>query len=90
VQQAELHGPARTTCGVSPVEGARKEHVLRADDDCVALGVNVPVTLVFGAHEDVHGDFVRIISARRVLLDLVFRRRVLAGLQRWIERDTAT
>ena len=47
-----MHRPAVAAHAVAAVQGAGEQHVLRADEDGFALGVDVPFASVFAAHED--------------------------------------
>ena len=50
VEQPEMHGPPKTTYAITPIEGAGKEHVLCADKNGGAFGVDVPVAVIFATH----------------------------------------
>ena len=58
VQEAEVDGPREAALHVTPVEGPRQEHVERADEDGVALGVVPPAALdpPLAAHDHVQAD----------------------------------
>ncbi|HEX3800356.1 MAG TPA: hypothetical protein VH597_07530 [Verrucomicrobiae bacterium] len=52
-----MHWPAVTVRAIAAIEGAAEEHVLGADEDGGAFGVDVPLAAVLTAHEDVNTDF---------------------------------
>lgn len=50
-----MHGPPKTAHAITPIEGAGKEHVLGADENRVAFGVDVPVAVIFATHKQMYG-----------------------------------
>jgi hypothetical protein len=49
VEQPKVHGPAGATHTVAAIESTRKKHILRADENGGAFGVDIPIA--FGINE---------------------------------------
>jgi hypothetical protein len=47
-----MHRPAVATHAVPPVERAAEKHILRANKDRFAFGIEVPFSVIFSAHEN--------------------------------------
>src|SRR5206468_9798655 len=52
-----MHRPAVAAHTVTAVQRSREEHVLRTDDDCVVLGIEIPFTIIFSTHENLQSNF---------------------------------
>ena len=57
VEQAKVHRPAVAAHAVAAVQRAGEQHVLRADEDGIVLGIEIPISLLLATHEDVKADF---------------------------------
>lgn len=57
-EEAVVAGPGEAALAIAAVQGPREEHVLGADDDSVALRVEVPIVVGVAAHDDVNADAI--------------------------------
>lgn len=55
VQQPEVDRPVKATGGVATVEAPRQDHVLRSDQHCRLLRVQVPAIHFDAAHQYIDG-----------------------------------